>query len=102
LSISTIAPKLALALADAGLKRDFATLDRLMRKYVHPLYALRDRKKGYEVAVMKRAMELLGKPAGPVRPPLAPITVEEEAELRGVLDIFSDMVGSAEQALASA
>ena len=41
-----------------------------MAKYVHPLYALRERMKGYEVSVMKEAMEMLGMPAGPVRPPL--------------------------------
>jgi 5-dehydro-4-deoxyglucarate dehydratase len=93
-SISTIAPRLSLALAEAGLKRDFIELERLMRKYVHPLYALRDKKKGYEVSVMKRAMELLGKPAGPVRPPLTGITSAEEAELRKVLEIFSDMLES--------
>jgi 5-dehydro-4-deoxyglucarate dehydratase len=91
-SISTIAPKLSLALADAGVQRNFAELDRLMKKYVHPLYRLRDKKKGYEVAVMKRAMELLGKPAGPVRPPLTPITPAEETELRGVLEIYQDML----------
>ena len=37
-----------------------------MKKYVHPLYALRDKtRKGYEVTVMKKAMEMIGKPAGP-------------------------------------
>ena len=51
--------------------------------------SLRDRKKGYEVAVMKRAMEMLGKPAGPVRPPLCEITEAEEAELRRVLDLYA-------------
>ncbi len=40
-------------LAEAGLARDFARLDHLMRRYVHPLYAIRDRMRGYEVAVMK-------------------------------------------------
>jgi 5-dehydro-4-deoxyglucarate dehydratase len=94
-SISTIAPRLSLAIAEAGLNRNFAELDRLMKKYVHPLFALRDKKKGYEVAVMKRAMEILGKPAGPVRPPLCEITAAEETELRGVLDIFADVVTQA-------
>jgi 5-dehydro-4-deoxyglucarate dehydratase len=52
-SISNVAPKLSLALADAGLKGDFARLNELMKRYVNPLYALRERSKGYEVAVMK-------------------------------------------------
>ncbi|MBM3814581.1 MAG: 5-dehydro-4-deoxyglucarate dehydratase [Acidimicrobiia bacterium] len=88
-SISTIAPKLSLALADAGLKRDFAKLDDLMKKFVHPLYAFRDKAKGYEVSVMKAAMEILGKPAGPVRPPLVPIKPDEEQAVRKLLDGWS-------------
>jgi 5-dehydro-4-deoxyglucarate dehydratase len=69
-SISNIAPKLSLELADAGMKRDFARLDPLMERFVNPLYAIRERAKGYEVSVMKEAMEILGMTAGPVRPPL--------------------------------
>ena len=89
-SISTIAPKVSLALAEAGLKQDFKTLEQLMKRYVHPLYALRDRAKGYEVAVMKRAMESIGKPAGPVRPPLTDVKESEIAEIRAVMALFSD------------
>ncbi|MEZ5354605.1 MAG: 5-dehydro-4-deoxyglucarate dehydratase [Bryobacteraceae bacterium] len=91
-SISTIAPKLSLAMADAGLRRDFVKLDELMKKYVHPLYGLRDRMKGYEVAVMKRAMEALGKPAGPVRPPLQDVKPGEVAEIAKVMELFREWV----------
>jgi 5-dehydro-4-deoxyglucarate dehydratase len=42
-SISNIAPKLSLALAEAGMAHDFGRLDDLLKKYVHPLYAIRDR-----------------------------------------------------------
>jgi 5-dehydro-4-deoxyglucarate dehydratase len=87
-SISNVAPKLSLAIADAGLKRDFAKMDELMRKYVHPLYAFRDKKKGYEVAVMKRAMDHLGLPGGPVRPPLQEVTDEEDKAIRGLMETF--------------
>jgi 5-dehydro-4-deoxyglucarate dehydratase len=95
-SISTIAPKVSLALADAGLRRDFDTLEKLMKRYVHPLFALRDRAKGYEVAVMKRAMEILGKPAGPVRPPLNDVKESELAEIRAVVELFADAVDPVE------
>ena len=39
-----------------------------------PLYALRARRKGYEVSVMKAMMALLGLAGGPVRPPLVEVT----------------------------
>ncbi|MGH7249076.1 MAG: 5-dehydro-4-deoxyglucarate dehydratase [Pseudomonadota bacterium] len=90
-SISNIAPKLSLQLAEAGLAHDFATLDRLMRRYVHPLYALRERMRGYEVAVMKAAMEILGMPAGPVRPPLANCRPQDVADLRELLKVYADV-----------
>ena len=91
-SISSVAPKLSLAMAEAGMKRDFATLDQLQKKYVHPLYALRDRMKGYEVSVMKTFMELMGKPAGPVRPPLVDTKPSEEADIRKLVELYKDWV----------
>ncbi|MDR3702035.1 MAG: 5-dehydro-4-deoxyglucarate dehydratase [Candidatus Sulfopaludibacter sp.] len=87
-SISNIAPRLSLELAEAGMARDFARLDGLMAKYVHPLYALRERAKGYEVAVMKAAMEISGRPAGPVRPPLCNCTAKDIADLRQLLEVY--------------
>lgn len=91
-SISNIAPKLSLKIAELGLAGDFKGLADIMKKYVHPLYALRDRSKGYEVAVMKSAMEILGHPAGPVRPPLVNINDAELAELRKLMEVYADVL----------
>lgn len=91
-SISNIAPKISLAIAEAGAQGDRARMDALMQKYVHPLYALRDRMKGYEVGIMKEAMEMLGHPAGPVRPPLANVTTQDKADLRKLMDVYQDML----------
>jgi 5-dehydro-4-deoxyglucarate dehydratase len=90
-SISNIAPKLSLALAEAGMKRDFERLNELMSRYVNPLYALRERSRGYEVAAMKAAMELLGMPAGPVRPPLMNCRAKDVEELRKLMDVYQEM-----------
>ena len=70
-------------LARAG---DFRELARYHERVVRPVYDLRQRRRGYEVSVMKAAMELLGHPAGPVRPPLADLSAEERAELRAILE----------------
>jgi 5-dehydro-4-deoxyglucarate dehydratase len=67
-------------------------MDAMMKKYVHPLYALRDRMKGYEVAIMKDAMEILGHPAGPVRPPLANVTPADRADLEKLMAVYADVV----------
>lgn len=91
-SISNIAPRVCLMLAEAGMRRDFATLDGLMAKYVHPLYAFRERSRGYEVAAMKSAMELIGMSAGPVRPPLKNLTAGEVEELRTIMEAYAPML----------
>jgi 5-dehydro-4-deoxyglucarate dehydratase len=53
---------------------------------IRPLAALRARRPGYGVAVIKEAMELLGLAPGRVRPPLSSLAAEDRAELRMSLD----------------
>ncbi len=90
-SISNISPRLSLLLAEAGMKRDFERLNDLMRRYVNPLYALRERSRGYEVAIMKQAMEMLGMPAGPVRPPLMNCRPKDIEDLRNVMKVYAEI-----------
>jgi 5-dehydro-4-deoxyglucarate dehydratase len=71
-----------LRLARAG---DLHALARYHERVVRPFYDLRQRRRGYEVSVMKAAMELLGHRAGPVRPPLADLAPDERAQLRAIL-----------------
>jgi 5-dehydro-4-deoxyglucarate dehydratase len=79
-SLASIAPRLALQLHDRGCALDNPSVARLMMNYVIPLYNIRARRRGYEVAVIKTCMQILGMPAGPVRPPLVPVRPEEENE----------------------
>ena len=90
-SISNIAPELSLALADAGLARDFGRLDHLMERYVNPLYGLRERARGYEVSMMKEAMEMLGMTAGPVRPPLMNSRPGDLEDLRRIVEMYKQI-----------
>jgi 5-dehydro-4-deoxyglucarate dehydratase len=85
-SIATIAPKLSLELHEAASAGDSARLMRLMNQYVTPVFVLRARRKGYEVSVMKEMMNLIGRAAGPVRPPLASLRPDEIVELRALLE----------------
>ena len=84
-SIATVAPRLSLKLwelADAG---DSEMLRDLLDRCVIPLYALRARRKGYEVSAMKAMMDMVGLNGGPVRPPLLNIQTDEEDDLRTIL-----------------
>ena len=89
-SISNISPKMSLAFADAGVKGDRDRMNAIMAKYVHPLYALRDRMRGYEVSIMKSAMEMVGLHGGPVRPPLCDTRAEDVADLRKLMELYKD------------
>ncbi len=84
-SVANVSPAISLQLHTAGVAGDAATLDRLMRDYVVPLYALRARRKGHEVTVMKELMNMVGLTGGSVRPPLVPLTAAELAEVRALL-----------------
>ena len=84
-SIATVAPRLSLKLHELGEAGDNERLSELLDRCVVPLFAMRARRKGYEVSTMKAMMEMIGLNAGPVRPPLVNVTIEEEDELRTIL-----------------
>jgi len=84
-SIATVAPRLSLKLHELAAVGRYDELERLMHRCVIPLYAIRGRRKGYEVSTMKALMDLSGLRGGPVRPPLVNIRDEEQEELREIL-----------------
>jgi len=48
---------------------------------VIPYTDLRNRRPGYAVSIIKAGMKVIGRPAGPVRPPLTDLDDNEVAEL---------------------
>lgn len=84
-SIAVVAPKMSLELHNLAAKGDYAGLQKLMHEYVVPLYVMRQRRRGYEVSVMKEMMAQIGLNAGPVRPPLCNVTSEEKAEIAAMV-----------------
>jgi 5-dehydro-4-deoxyglucarate dehydratase len=85
-SIATVAPRLSLRLHDLAASGGGEELLRLMHSCVIPLYALRTRRKGYEVSAMKALMEIAGLSGGPVRPPLVNVRPAEQEELHEILE----------------
>jgi 5-dehydro-4-deoxyglucarate dehydratase len=84
-SIATVAPLLSLKLHELGESGDTEALAELVDRCVVPLYALRARRRGYEVSAMKAMMDMVGLNGGPVRPPLVSVKPDEEDELRTIL-----------------
>jgi 5-dehydro-4-deoxyglucarate dehydratase len=93
-SVANVSPQVALQLHEAGVKGDAATLQRLMSELIVPLYALRARRKGHEVTVMKELMTMLGLAGGAIRPPLVAMRPEEVEELRGLVPGWQNVLNA--------
>jgi 5-dehydro-4-deoxyglucarate dehydratase len=87
-SVACFWPEMSAELHDLASSGDFVGLRAKHDAFVGPLYELRQRRRGYEVSMMKAAMALLGHPASPARSPLANPTDGEIAELKALLDRF--------------
>jgi 5-dehydro-4-deoxyglucarate dehydratase len=84
-SIANVAPKLSQRLHELASAGHSAELTKLMNELVVPLYALRAKRKGYEVSVMKAMMDMIGLVGGPVRPPLVDLRPDEIKSLKTTL-----------------
>lgn len=85
-SIANVAPKLSLRLHELASVGHSAELSKLMDELVVPLYALRARRKGYEVSAMKAMMDMIGLAGGPVRPPLVDLRSDEIKALQTTIE----------------
>jgi 5-dehydro-4-deoxyglucarate dehydratase len=78
-------PKLAMDFYHATAAGDIATTDRLLDQFFLPYLAIRNRKAGYAVSIVKAGARLVGHGAGPVRAPLTDLTAEEDDMLRQLI-----------------
>ena len=69
--------------------QDRAAVYRKLNDFVLPYIDIRDREKGYAVSIVKAGLRVIGRPAGPVRPPLVDLTDAELAELAILIDKVS-------------
>ena len=88
-SIASVAPRLSLRLHELAADGLGDELTQLLQVSVIPLYAIRARRKGYEVSTMKALMDMAGLRGGPVRPPLVDVTDGEKQELRAILETWA-------------
>jgi 5-dehydro-4-deoxyglucarate dehydratase len=79
-------PRTALKFLDAVNADDGATVDALMRDFFVPYLRIRNRQPGYAVSIVKAGATIVGRGAGPVRPPLSDCTPEECRELAALIE----------------
>ena len=80
-AIFNFLPKFALEFYAAVRRRDHVTVFNGLREFVLPYIQIRNRRKGYAVSIVKAGMKAVGRPAGPVRPPLTDLTEAELSDL---------------------
>ncbi|RCK69790.1 5-dehydro-4-deoxyglucarate dehydratase [Desertihabitans brevis] len=80
-AIFNFVPQFAVEFYEAVRRQDRDEVYRRLNQFVIPYTRLRDRTKGYAVSIIKGGMRVIGRPAGPVRPPLSDLTQDELAEL---------------------
>ncbi len=84
-AIFNFLPKFATDFYAAVRRRDHAFVAQQMRDFVVPYLAIRDRRKGYAVSIVKAGARIRGIECGPVRTPLSDLTAEEMAQLTALI-----------------
>ncbi|AOJ70379.1 MULTISPECIES: 5-dehydro-4-deoxyglucarate dehydratase [Burkholderia] len=84
-AIFNFVPRFALDFYAAVRAQDHAKVYAMLDQFVLPYIALRNRKRGYAVSIVKAGMKVIGRGAGPVRAPLIDLTGEELAELSALV-----------------
>lgn len=94
-AIFNFMPEWAVSFYKAVRARDKAAIVRELNDFVLPYIALRNKGKGYAVSIVKAGCDLVGRPAGPVRPPLTGLKPDEMAELDALIRRATEKVAAA-------
>jgi 5-dehydro-4-deoxyglucarate dehydratase len=85
-AIFNFMPEWALAFYDAVRRGDRAAVMNGLSEFVLPYIDLRNSTRGYAVSIVKAGMDAIGRPAGPVRSPLTPLTTPQREALSALID----------------
>lgn len=84
-AIFNFLPKFAQDFYAAVRRHDHAAVLAKLQEFVLPYIAIRRRRKGYAVSIVKAGMKAIGRSAGPVRPPLTELDARELEELKKLI-----------------
>ena len=85
-AVFNFVPEFATRFYAAVRRQDRTTVQALLRQFILPLIAIRNRKKGYAVSMIKAGMKVIGRDSGPVRAPLVDLTEAEVAEVQALVE----------------
>jgi 5-dehydro-4-deoxyglucarate dehydratase len=90
-AVINFVPEFATAFYAAVRRHDHAVIDAGLRNFILPLIAIRNRKKGYAVSIIKAGMKVIGRNSGPVRSPLTDLN---ESEIEEVAALVASLPGT--------
>ena len=79
-------PETAMRFYSALAGGDAVTVNALLDEFFLPYLEIRNRGAGYAVSIVKAGARLVGRGAGPVRPPLTELTESETRELAQLIE----------------
>lgn len=84
-AVFNFVPEFATTFYAAVRRRDHGVINAGLKSFILPLIAIRNRRRGYAVSIIKAGMKVIGRDSGPVRPPLTDLTEAEAAELAALV-----------------
>jgi 5-dehydro-4-deoxyglucarate dehydratase len=84
-AVFNFVPRTAMQFYTAHARGDTATTERLIRDFFLPYLEIRNRGEGYAVSIVKAGAAIVGRAAGPVRPPLTELEPQEIEQLRALI-----------------
>lgn len=91
-AVFNFVPELALTFFDALRRSDKAVTDRILEEFFIPFGAIRDRRKGYPISIIKAGLRAIGRDPGPVRPPLTDLDASEMDMLAAVIETSKKLI----------
>jgi 5-dehydro-4-deoxyglucarate dehydratase len=88
-------PKFARGFYNAVRAKDAAKIDAGLRNFILPYSAIRNRGRGYAVSIVKAGARIVGRPGGPVRPPLTELDPKSYADLQSLIERHGDVAPQA-------
>ena len=84
-------PVFARGFYDAVRANDLPTIAAGLRDFILPYTAIRNRGRGYAVSIVKAGATIVGRPGGPVRPPLTELDAKSYADLAALVEKHGDV-----------
>jgi 5-dehydro-4-deoxyglucarate dehydratase len=90
-AISNFLPEASLNFYNSYREGNMEVVWDITDRLVKPICDIRDRKRGYNISFVKAGIEIVGRQAGPVRPPLVDLDQKSRNDLRKLIGFWTEL-----------